>query len=134
VGVLGSVDVDANATTHRCSAKYTPSIINPTGSNSERSVASSSANAVSVIATNLRDTADLLVDLDGLLDRLPDWLQADPVTAREQPAEHPLQRHLARHFGGVEQLVAGAGSSPVPSAARTCGRATEPAATTVDRG
>ena len=39
-----------------------PLIINATRSNPVRSAASSSASAVSVIATNLRETADLLVD------------------------------------------------------------------------
>ena len=53
-----------SATTHRWSAKWTPSIINATRSSSERSAASRSPNACSVIATNLRETADLLVDLD----------------------------------------------------------------------
>ena len=53
-----------SATTHRWSAKWTPSIINATRSSSERSAASRSPSACSVIATNLRETADLLVDLD----------------------------------------------------------------------
>ncbi len=52
-----------SATTHRWSAKWTPSIINATRSSPVRSLASRSANACSVIATNLRETADLLVDL-----------------------------------------------------------------------
>ncbi len=52
-----------SATTHRWSAKGTPSIITATRSNSDRSPASRSVRAVSVIATNLRETADLLVDL-----------------------------------------------------------------------
>ena len=43
------------------SAKCTPSIINATTSSPDKSAASSSDNAVSVIATNLRETADLLV-------------------------------------------------------------------------
>ncbi len=50
------------ATTHRWSAKWTPSIMIATRSSPDRSAASSSARAVSVIATNFRDTADLLVD------------------------------------------------------------------------
>jgi hypothetical protein len=41
-----------------------PSIINATRSSPDRSAASSSASAVSVIATNLRETADLLVAED----------------------------------------------------------------------
>jgi len=50
-----------NATTHTCSPKCTPSIINATRSSPDRSAASSSASAVSVAATNRRLTADLLV-------------------------------------------------------------------------
>ena len=50
------------ATTHRWSAKWTPSIMIATRSSPDRSAASRSASAVSVIATNFRDTADLLVD------------------------------------------------------------------------
>src|SRR5665811_444134 len=48
-----------SAATHRCSPKWTPSIINATRSSPDRSTASRSANAVSVAATNLRETADL---------------------------------------------------------------------------
>ncbi len=50
-----------SATTHRWSAKWTPSIMNATRSRSDRSAASMSASAVSVIATNLCETADLLI-------------------------------------------------------------------------
>ncbi|VBA34994.1 hypothetical protein LAUMK35_05839 [Mycobacterium pseudokansasii] len=50
-----------NATTQHDSAKCTPSTISATTSSPDRSLASSSASAVSVIATNFRDTADLLV-------------------------------------------------------------------------
>lgn len=46
------------------SAKWMPSIIKATRSSPDRSRESSSPRAVSVIATNLRETADLLVDLD----------------------------------------------------------------------
>ena len=46
------------ATTQVCSPKCTPSTISPTRSSDDRSAASSSANAVSVAATNRRDTAD----------------------------------------------------------------------------
>ena len=49
------------ATTHRWSAKWTPSIMIATRSSPDRSAASRSLSAVSVIATNFRDTADLLV-------------------------------------------------------------------------
>src|SRR5665647_147736 len=49
-----------NATTHRCSPKWTPSIINATRSRLPSGAASSSPRAVSVIATNRRETADLL--------------------------------------------------------------------------
>ena len=51
-----------SATTHRCSPKCTPSIINATRSSSAKVAASSSASAVSVAATNRRLTADLLVE------------------------------------------------------------------------
>src|SRR5674476_330383 len=50
-----------SATTHRCSPKWTPSIINATRSSWPSGAASRSVRAVSVIATNLRETADLLV-------------------------------------------------------------------------
>src|SRR5450756_1798611 len=50
-----------SATTHRCSPKWTPSIINATRSRLPNGAASSSVRAVSVIATNRRETADLLV-------------------------------------------------------------------------
>ena len=53
-----------SATTQHDSAKCTPSIINATRSSPDRSRDSSSASAVSVIATNLRETADLLVAED----------------------------------------------------------------------
>ena len=51
------------ATTHRWSAKWTPSIIIAPRSSPDRSAASRSANAVSAIATNLRDAADLLLEV-----------------------------------------------------------------------
>jgi hypothetical protein len=50
-----------SATTQQDSPKCTPSTISATRSRPDRSAASSSASAVSVIATNFRDTADLLV-------------------------------------------------------------------------
>ncbi len=50
-----------NATTQQCSPKCTPSTMNATRSSVDRSAASSAARAVSVAATNFRDTADLLV-------------------------------------------------------------------------
>jgi hypothetical protein len=46
------------------SAKWTPSIINATKSSPDKFVSSSSARAVSVIATKRRETADLLVAED----------------------------------------------------------------------
>jgi hypothetical protein len=49
------------ATTQVCSPKCTPSTISATRSNPDRSAASSCASAVSVCATNRRDTADLEV-------------------------------------------------------------------------
>ena len=72
-GVLGDPSTKASgclvpsmpipsATTQHGSAKCTPSIINATRSSPDRSAASSSASAVSVAATNRRETADLLVD------------------------------------------------------------------------
>jgi hypothetical protein len=51
-----------SATTQRWSAKCTPSMLIATRSSPDRSAASRSASACSVIATNLRDTADLLID------------------------------------------------------------------------
>ena len=50
-----------SATTQVCSPKCTPSIISATRSRSSSRRAISSARAVSVAATNRRDTADLLV-------------------------------------------------------------------------
>ena len=55
------------ATTQHDSAKHTPSIISATRSSPDRSAPSSSASAVWVIATNLRETEDLLVAEDLLL-------------------------------------------------------------------
>ena len=52
-----------SATTQQCSAKWTPSTISATRSSPDRSAASSSASAVSVAATNRRDTADFDVDV-----------------------------------------------------------------------
>jgi len=49
------------ATMQQDSAKCTPSIINATTSSPDTSTAKSSASAVSLIATNFRETADLLV-------------------------------------------------------------------------
>jgi hypothetical protein len=51
------------ATTQPDSPKCTPLIISVTKSSADRSAASNSTSAVSVIATNFRYTADLLVDL-----------------------------------------------------------------------
>ena len=59
--VFGPVDPNAEPTTHRWSAKCTPSIMIATRSSQDRSAASRSASACSVIATNLRDTADLSI-------------------------------------------------------------------------
>ncbi len=53
-----------SATTQQVSAKCTPSTISATRSSRDRSAASNSASAVSVCATNLRDTADFEVLLD----------------------------------------------------------------------
>ena len=61
--MLGAVDPDPRATTHRWSAKCTPSIMIATRSSAVRCAASKSASAVSVNATNFRDTADLLVEV-----------------------------------------------------------------------
>jgi hypothetical protein len=60
-----------SATTQQDSPKCTPSIISATRSSAERSAASSSASAVSVIGTNFRDTADLLVDFVVAVTRSP---------------------------------------------------------------
>jgi hypothetical protein len=49
------------ATTQVCSPKCTPSTISATRSSPDRSAASSWASAVSVAATNRRDTAERLV-------------------------------------------------------------------------
>jgi hypothetical protein len=50
-----------SATTQVCSPKCTPSTMNATKSSPDRSRLISSASAVSVAATNRRETADLLV-------------------------------------------------------------------------
>lgn len=60
-----------SAITHRCSAKYTPSIINATRSSPDRSEASRSTSACSVSLTNLRESADLLVDFAAASVRSP---------------------------------------------------------------
>jgi len=51
------------ATTHKWSAKCTPSIISATRSRPDRSAASMVASAVSVAVTNRRLTADFDVEL-----------------------------------------------------------------------
>ena len=71
-----------SATTHKCSPKCTPSIINATRSSPDRSMASSSASAVSVAATNRRETADLLVAVAGPFDRHPPPTGSRPVGYR----------------------------------------------------
>ena len=60
-----------SATTQVCSPKCTPSTISATRSSPDRSAASSSARAVSVAATNRRDTADFDVDLADCSVRVP---------------------------------------------------------------
>src|SRR4051795_3925030 len=94
-----------SATTHRCSAKYTPSIINATRSKSVRSLASRSVSAVSVIATNSPGDRRPAGRPRRLLDRLADGLQAAPVVPGPEPAEHPLQGHPPEQFGAVEHLL-----------------------------
>ena len=96
-----------SATTHRCSPKCTPSIINATRSSPDRSAASSSASAVSVAATNRRETADLLVAVAACSTCSPDRLQPDRVAAGREPGQHPAHRHPAQHLGGGEQLIGG---------------------------
>ena len=59
------------ATTQVCSPKCTPSIISPTRSSVDRSRASSSASAVSVTATNRRETADFEVAVAACSVRVP---------------------------------------------------------------
>jgi len=75
-----------SATTHRWSAKCTPSTINATRSSPDRSAASRSANACSVIATNLRDTADLLVDFPSAWTRSPTGSNATRYRRVDTPA------------------------------------------------
>src|SRR4051794_31084132 len=94
-----------SATTHRCSAKYTPSIINATRSKSVRSLASRSVSAVSVMATNSPGDRRLAGRPRRLLDRLADGLQAGPVVPGREPAEHPLHGHPPEQFGAVEHLL-----------------------------
>src|SRR3954454_23146609 len=94
-----------SATTHRCSAKYTPSIINATRSKSVRSLASRSVSAVSVMATNSPRDRRLAGRPRRLLDRLADGLQAGPVVPGREPAEHPLHGHPPEQFGAVEHLL-----------------------------
>ncbi len=70
-GTFVPFSVIPSATTQHDSAKCTPSTMNATRSSVLRSVLSSSASAVSVRATNLRDTADLLVLLEACSTRSP---------------------------------------------------------------
>src|ERR1035437_10382145 len=84
-----------NATTHRCSPKWTPSIINATRSRLPSGAASSSPRAVSVSATNRRETADLLADR----------FEPDRVTATRQAAEHLAHRHPAQDLAAAEQVI-----------------------------
>ena len=51
------------------------------------------------LATNRRETADLLVAERLLGDLLADRLQPDRVAARRQPGQHPLHRHPAQDLG-----------------------------------
>jgi hypothetical protein len=60
-----------NATTQQCSPKWIPSTIRHTRSSPDRSAASSSASAVWVMATNRRETADLLVPDAAWVTRVP---------------------------------------------------------------
>ena len=113
-----------NATTHRCSAKYTPSIITATKSSVERSVPSRSANALSVIATNLRDTADLLVDLDVSSTAWPTGSRPAGYRLVETPASIRSNAILPSSSVPLNSSYDGTGTSLLPSAARTRGRAT----------
>ncbi len=74
------------ATTHRCSPKCTPSTINATSSSSPRGRASRSANAVSVAAMNLRDTADLLVAVAAASTPRPTGSRPTPYRRVDSPA------------------------------------------------
>ena len=60
-----------SATMQVCSPKCTPSTMSATRSSPDRSAASNSASAVSVCATNLRDTADLDVAVAACSVRAP---------------------------------------------------------------
>ena len=60
-----------SATTQMCSPKCTPSTMSATRSSEDRSAASSAASAVSVWATNRRDTAERDVDVAAFSVRAP---------------------------------------------------------------
>jgi len=59
------------ATTQQCSPKCTPSIMNATRSSPDRSADSKAASAVSVCATNRRDTAEREVLVAAVSVRVP---------------------------------------------------------------
>jgi len=73
------------ATTQHDSAKCTPSTISATRSTLDRSAASRSPSAVSVIATNLRETADLLVAVAEAATCSPTGSRPTPYRRVESP-------------------------------------------------
>src|SRR5450756_1626388 len=98
-----------SATTHKCSPKYTPSIINATRSSSDRSAASRSASAVSVAATNRRLTADLLVERP-VCSTIGGHRQFAGPVGRAHP--RPVDRHPAPTQGDRAGLAAVAHRRP----------------------
>ena len=73
------------ATTQHDSAKWTPSTMNATRSSPDRSAASRSARAVSVIFTNRRETADLEVAVAAFVTLSPTGSRPTPYRRVDRP-------------------------------------------------
>ena len=122
---VGPVDAETQShdadTTRRCAR----SIIGATRSSTDRSAASNSAIAVSVGATNRRDTATAGRRRVKSRRTPPDRRTVPGrIPAGRELGEQPLQRHLARNSRRAEQLIGRHLPSPEPSAVRTRGRLT----------
>jgi hypothetical protein len=122
-----------NATTQVCSPKCPPSISNATRSNPLRSALMSSARRCgSWRQTAARPPSARCRTRPGRPDA--DRLQPDPIAARRQPAQHPLQCQPTQQLGAREQLVgdhrqlAGAvgGTDPGPLDSGCAGRRGSP--------
>jgi len=98
----GNADTEGHETAGL--AKCNPSIINATRSSPDRSRESSSTNAVSVIATNRRETANLLAAKAFSVTCSPTGSSPTGLAAGREPGQHLLHRHLAQVLRRDEQL------------------------------